>query len=159
MKALRCGMLALLLVIGPALAGGGWYSNSRFGFDLVLPDALSLVAEADNGDGASFASASGQILLTVWGGHIVMDDFVEDMSRRLELLDPESWNVTLKVITPDEMSFSGSKDGQVIYVRAIALCENQYAFFQLGYPLVRLHELDGMVEGLVKGFEGTRDCG
>lgn len=151
------GLLFLLAL--PALAGGGWYSNSRFGFDLVLPDTLSLAAEADSSDAASFASANGQILLTVWGGHIVMGDFVEDMSSRLELLDPESWNISLKVITPDEMSFSGSKDGQVIFVRAIALCENQYAFFQLGYPLGRLHELDGMVEGLVKGFEGTRECG
>lgn len=159
MKALWRGILALALTVGPTLAGGGWYSNSRFGFDLVLPDALSLVAEADNGDGATFASANGQILLTVWGGHILMEDFVEEMSGRLELLDPESWNVTLKVITPDSLSFSGRKDGQVIYVRGIALCENQYALFQLGYPLARLRELDGMVEGLVKGFEASGECG
>lgn len=153
-------VLALLLCTTPALAES-WhgYANDRFGYEVSVPPDLDLVAQSDNGDGATFKSSDGQQVLTVWGGNIIEGDFDYEVTTRLIALDDKSWNVTYKAVTPDWASFSGSRGGQVIYWRAIALCGGtQYAMFQFDYPLSRLHALKGTVERLVLSLAADGRC-
>lgn len=153
-------LIAALLFAAPALAET-WrgYANDRFGYEILIPPDLDMVAQSDNGDGATFKSSDGRQVLAVWGGNIIEGDFDYEVTTRLIALDEKSWNITYKAVTPTWASFSGSKGGQVIYWRAISLCGGtQYAMFQFDYPLSRLHALNDTVDRLVSTLAADGRC-
>lgn len=158
-------LLALIALLAFGLASPvlaeDWrlYANDRFGYEIPVPDSLRMVAQSDNGDGATFKSSNGRQVLTVWGGNIIEGDFEYEVTSRLVDLDENSWNITYKAVTPRWASFSGSRDGQVIYWRAIALCGgSQYAIFQFDYPLSQLSALDPTVTRMVRDFSADGRC-
>jgi hypothetical protein len=47
--------------------------------------------------------------------------------------EKDGWKLTYRRLTPRWASYSGVKDGQIRYVRAIAVCTDRAAFFVMNY--------------------------
>ena len=157
---MRTILIALLaLIVTPALAADwGQYENARFGYEIAVPPDFNGSGEADNGDGQLFTSQDGTQTLRVYGGNILEDDFELDVGRATEYLDGDGWDISYQRTTPSWASYSGSRQGFVLYVRTIALCAGtQYATFEYKYPRTALKAADAVVEKLVQSLRATGD--
>ncbi len=161
MRAPFLALLAILVIpalaVPPALASEwGHYENARFGYALDVPPDFTGGGEADNGDGQVFTSRDGTQTLRVYGGNILEDDFELEVGRATEYLDGEGWAISYQRTTPSWASYSGSKQGFVVYVRSIALCEGtQFATFEYRYPVKAMSAADPVVERLVRSLKAT----
>lgn len=145
---------AVLLFAAPVLAADwGEYVNSRYGFVVGVPPGFTGQGESDNGDGQVFRSRDGAQKLTVWGGFLTDGDFSSEMQARLADDAGEGWTITYQASTPQWISYSGTRQGSVIYARGIARCSDQYAMFRLQYPTADMSRLDAIVEKLVRSLK------
>ena len=155
---MRTILIALLtLIITPVLAADwGSYVNARFGYAVAVPPEFSGGGEADNGDGQVFTSRDGTQTLRVYGGNVMEQDFEIEVGRAAEYLDGEGWDISYQRTTPSWASYSGSRQGFVLYVRTIALCGGtQFATFAYRYPKTAIRDADPVVERLVGSLKGT----
>lgn len=152
-------LAALWLILAPTLAHA-WssYGNARFGYSIDIPTGFSPVAEADNGDGGVSTSADQKSLLTVWGGNLLDESLAEDFRTRLEALRGEGWDISYSRNTAGWASWSGSRQGRVLYGHAILLCDDQAAYFQFDYPQAELEAYKPVVERLVESFQNGQQC-
>jgi hypothetical protein len=68
------------------------------------------------------------------------------------------WRLSYERVTPSWASFSGTRNGIIVYARAIALCEGeQFASFELHYPERDLDEMHEVVARLVGSLAQTGD--
>jgi hypothetical protein len=68
------------------------------------------------------------------------------------------WRLSYERVTPSWASFSGTRNGIIVYARAISLCGGtQFASFELQYPEYDLDGMRGTVERLVRSLEPTAD--
>lgn len=150
-------IVAAALAASPVLAADwGQYENARFGYEIAVPPDFNGGGEADNGDGQVFTSKDGTQTLRVYGGNILEDDFEREVGRATAYLDGEGWTISYQRTTPSWASYSGSKQGFVLYVRSIALCEGtQYATFEYQYPTKAIADADPVVEKLVRSLRAT----
>jgi hypothetical protein len=161
---MRTTLIALVTLvafsISPALAADwGHYENARFGYEIAVPPNFNGSGEADNGDGQLFTSGDGTQILRVYGGNILEDDFELEVGRATEYLDGEGWAISYQRTTPSWASYSGSRQGFVMYVRTIALCEGtQFATFEYQYPQSAMKAADPVVEKLVRSLRATEDA-
>jgi hypothetical protein len=133
-------LLMLALLAAPAVAADGTspYGNVRFGYWVSIPAGFTCGPEADDSDGKSCTSADGMATLDVWGGFIDVPDsgsfgaqaaFDKASDQRDGLV------VTYQATGSNWASYSGMKDGRIVYVRMIGGCkDSQFAGFQLNYP-------------------------
>ncbi len=147
-------IIALVLVASPALSQDwGFYANARFGYGIDIPPGYSGEGEADNGDGQIFNSDDGTQLLRVYGAN-ALDGFEAAVASAMEKAREGGWNLSYERVTPSWASFSGTRNGIVVYARAIALCGGtQFASFELQYPERDLDEMHAVVERLVRSLE------
>ncbi len=157
MNKLLALIAAIALSATPALAADwGHYDNARFGYAVDVPPDFNGSGEADNGDGQLFTSKDGTQTLRVYGGNILEDDFEADVQHAMGYLTGDGWALSYQRATPSWASYSGSKQGFVIYVRSIALCEGtQYATFEYKYPTKAISAADPVVEKLVRSLRAT----
>lgn len=145
-------LLALLFVAAPAMAAE-WvrFDNSRFGYAVDVPPGFVQAGQAPaNDDGLRFASGNGTQRLTVWGGQIIEDSFESAVYASIGLAADDGWSIGYERVTPSWASFSGLRNGMVLYARAIALCGGQqYAAFELEYPERDLKAMSPVIERLV----------
>jgi hypothetical protein len=146
---------ALLLATPVLAAGWGSYENARFGYIVEVPPSYEGEGEADNGDGQIFTSDDGTQLLRVYGGN-ALDGFEATVNTAMGYARDDGWNLSYERVTPRWASFSGTKNGMIVYARAISLCGGeQYASFELQYPKRDLKPMNAVVERLVASFEAT----
>jgi hypothetical protein len=145
-------LVAVLLAL-PALADGwGRYINPRYGYHLPLPPGFSVVVEAENSDGGT--SSDGKADLSVWGANLLDTQFADEVAHRMASDEADGWALSYRNAKPTGASWSGTRDGRVLYMRAVPLCTDQAAFFRLEYPAAEVKEYDAVVKRMVDGFKG-----
>jgi len=157
---MRIILLTLLaFIVSPALAADwGSYENARFGYVVAVPPDFSGSGEADNGDGQLFTSRDGTQTLRVYGGNILEADFEADANAAIKAATGDGWAVSYERVTPSWASYSGSRQGLVLYVRSISLCAGtQYATFAYQYPKAAIRDADAVVEKLVRSLRDMGD--
>ena len=153
---MRWVLAVLLLWAGPALAAE-WthYDNARFGYGIDIPPGYSVVQDALNGDGVILKSPNGRATLRVYGGHDMEADFEASLATAMGYAEADGWVLSYKRVTPDWASYSGTRNGQILYTRAISICEGTgYAAFELVYPAAALAVLNPVVDRLVGSLRG-----
>lgn len=150
--------LILATCAGPALAED-WsiFDNSRFGYAVAVPPGFAPAGPPPaNGDGAMLASADGTQRLTVGGGNISEGSFEAAAQAAIGYVREEGWTVSYERVTPSWASYSGLRNGMVLYARSIALCGGaQYATFRYEYPERDLATLEPVVNRLAKSLRAT----
>lgn len=156
---MRTALLALLTLIAlaaPALAQGwGSYENARFGYVVDVPPGFVGQGEPANGDGQVFLSADGTQELRVFGGN-ALEGFEQRVVEAMGFARDDGWALSYERTTPSWASFSGTRNGLIVYARAIALCGGeQFASFQLIYPERDLDDMHEVIERLVASLGPT----
>jgi hypothetical protein len=148
--------LAMILLATPAAAQQwGEYENARFGYIIDVPPGYAGEGEADNGDGQIFSNPDGTQVLRVFGGN-ALEGFGARVAEVMAGAREAGWNLSYERVTPDWASFSGTRDGIIVYARAIPLCAGrQFASFELHYPEGDVDEMHAVVERLVDSLEPT----
>ena len=157
---MRSLFLLALLFLAPAALAADWssYDNARFGYAIAVPPGFSGAGEADNGDGQVFNSADGTQSLRAWGGNVIADDFEAEVAASMGYARDDGWDLSYERVTPSWASWSGSRNGIILYARMISLCRgSQYAAFQLEYPERDLKAMNAVVERLVGSLRATGD--
>ena len=152
-------LLSLLLVFTPILAAAaGWapYVNGRFGYAVDIPPGFSLVNEADNGDGRSYAN--GSATLAVWGNYLAAGPFEDDVADRRATYKREGWDLSYDRQTAGWASLSGTRGDRILYHRTIRLCDDAAASFVLEYPVSMKAEISPLVGKLVKSLHPAEGC-
>jgi hypothetical protein len=134
------------------------YLNSRFGYQIDLPSTFKVVSVADNGDGQSLQSSDGSATLLVWGNYITQEGFQAETSWRRESYVEDGWRITYEKASAAWASFSGLKNGRILYVREIALCGGAIGNFALEYPQAEQKSFGPLVQALVKSLEAPKHC-
>lgn len=148
-----------LLLAAPAFAGGWWsYDNPRFSYAIELPDEFAVSIHPDNGDGLALAPLDKSAKLIVFGVHAAQGDFSSQAKLRMALAKSDSWQVSYSKLAPRSVSFSGMRQDRILYVRGVALCNGDAAFFQIDYPKADMHRYDAVVMRLVRSLRPSEKC-
>ena len=151
-------LLPLLLASATPAADWSTYENARFGYAIAVPADFAGSGEAPNGDGQVFRSADGTQLLRVYGGHTIEQSFEASVNAAMNYARDAGWSLSDKRVTPSWASYSGLRNGMVLYARAITLCGGgQFASFELEYPERDLQEMHAVVDRLVAALQPTGD--
>jgi hypothetical protein len=154
MRLLLVLLLALLAAPLALAQSGDLYANARFGYAVAVPPGFVGMGEAANGDGQRFRSRDGTQNLAIWGGHLLEADFEQHVAAALRAAAESGWALSYERATPRWASWSGSRNGLVLYARHIALCDGtSYAAFELTYPQRDLARMDAVVERLVASLK------
>ena len=158
-----CG-LALGAALLPSLAlaaSAERYGNARFGYWLTIPAGFVCGEESDNGDGKSCRSKDGTARLAVWGGYtdtVAGDGFEGEVAFEMASDKKDGLKITYQATTPTWASYSGTKNGRIVYVRMISGCrDTQYAAFQLEYPPNKVAAMNPVIDKLVPSLQ-QRTC-
>jgi hypothetical protein len=150
-------VLVLAAILSPAFAQDrDTYENIRYGYVLDIPAGFRGEGEADNGDGQLFRPDDGTRELRVYGRTLMIPEFERAAEDSITYHSNEGWAVTYKRVTPSWASYSGTRNGLVLYVRMIALCgEDQSVSAELTYPERDIAAMDEVVELVVSSLKPT----
>ena len=152
-------ILFLLVLLLPAAAfAQDWepYANPRFGFAVEIPPGFTLVQEAGNGDGRTYAN--GEAKLLVWAHYLTTGPFEEEVASRRKTYRQEGWDLSYDRQTAGWASLSGTLVDSVLYHRMIALCDDAVASFVLEYPQSMKADMSPFVGRLVKSLRPAEGC-
>lgn len=160
---MRRGLFAIALLPGlalPAAAADDWhpYANPRFGYTVEIPPGFEMQKQANNGDGASFHADDNGATLIVLGTHPPGGYFETDVAERIGYEKEDRWRILFSRVTPAWASYSGARDREVFYTRAIALCDGSAAYFRLQYRKSRLTSFDGVISRMAAALRPSEVC-
>ncbi|WP_047463141.1 hypothetical protein [Rhizobium rhizogenes] len=149
----------LFLSVAPAQAADWWsYDNAHFGYAIELPSEFRLSARSDDGNGLTLTPADQSARLLVLGANTLNGDFSAEANIRVARAKDEGWQISYSKSTSRGISFSGTRQGHIIYVRGVALCNGAAAFFQMDYPKASMQRYDAVVMRLVRSLHPTKKC-
>ena len=151
--------ILLILMLLPTLAfADDWepYANARFGFAVDIPPGFTLVQEADNGDGRTYAK--GEAKLSVFAQYLATGPFEDEVAARRKTYLDEGWDLSYDRQTAGWASLSGTLVDSILYHRMIALCDDAAASFVLEYPQSMKADMSPFVGRLVKSLHPTEGC-
>ena len=155
---MRLFLFVGIAMLCPAIvlaAEWGRYDNVRFGYGVDVPPGFIGRGEADNGDGQVFAGPGGD-LLRGDGGNAMAETFEDAVNAGMGYAEDAGWALSYQRVTPTWASYSGTRNGRILYARAIALCGGrQFASFELEYPQRELQPMNPVVEHLVRSLRAT----
>jgi len=154
-------VLALLSALAfPATAEDDWhpYADSRFGYTVDIPPGFEMRAQAEAGEGARFHSNDNGATLIVFGTHPEGGDFETDVTERIAYEKADGWRIIFSRVSPEWASFSGARDREVFYARAIALCDGSVAYFRLQYRTSKLTSFDGVISRMAAALSPAEGC-
>lgn len=125
------------------------------GFVFDLPPEFAPTSQT-NENATFFAGPSGASL-AVGGGPLDEGGFRATIRNNMDADRAEGWNITYERLTGGWASYSGIRDGQIRYVRAIPLCKNRIAVFVLDYSRAEKTAYDPVVVRMVRSLRST-DC-
>ena len=140
---------------GAFAADGQHYVNVWYRYAIDLPPGFSAVAESGNGDGGFSYSADRKSQLKVWGVNAILKSFTLDVKNRIESAEGDGWTITYRKMAGRSASWSGERQGRIIYGRSIRVCDDSVAAFELEYPQEAKDAFDPVVDNLVKSFKPT----
>ena len=151
--------LAVLLSVPAFAADWTSYENPRFGYELLIPpDYGPHGPPPENGDGQVFIRDDGTQLLRVYGGNLVDRDFRDAVGLAMDAATERGWSLSYKRVTQRWASYSGTRDGMILYARAITLCRGtQFASFEIEYPASDLDAMHSVIERMVPSLKATGD--
>ncbi|PST26443.1 hypothetical protein C7U60_05355 [Mesorhizobium plurifarium] len=160
---MRRAFIAFLLLAvsaSPAATDDDWhpYANPRFGYTVDIPPGFAMGPEADNGDGARFHAEDNGATLMVFGTHPLDGDFETDVAERIGYEKQDDWRIIFSRVTPAWASFSGARESDVFYTRAIALCDGSAAYFRLQYRKSKLTSFDGVISRMASALRPSDGC-
>ena len=131
------------------------YHNARFGYSISYPQQiLTPQPESDNGDGRRFVSADGQVILTVYGGHNVMESSIQDAySEQRASRIASGCAPSYQRVKDNWFVLSGACQGTIYYQKTM-LAQGQFKSFLFEYPQERKAEFDGVVTEIARSFRG-----
>lgn len=153
-------LIALLLFSPvPAFAADWWsYDNAGFGYAIELPSEFHLAASSDDTDRLSLSPADRSASLQVFGTVVANGDFTSEANGRVALARDQGWKISYSKSNSRGISFSGTKQGRIVYVRGVALCNGAAAFFQMDYSKADMQRYDAVVMRLVRSLRSTKKC-
>jgi hypothetical protein len=151
----RTMALALAIGAGPAASQQpDWepFGFKESGFVFEVPPGFEMSQTAETGQGATFDGPNGA-RLAVWGADLEREDFKAQIDSQLAQDRKEGWELTYIRVTADWASYSGTKEDQIRYFRAITVCGGRAAVFLFDYPRSEKIAYDPVVVRLVRSFE------
>ncbi|TPI29155.1 hypothetical protein FJW08_18915 [Mesorhizobium sp. B3-2-1] len=146
-------LLSLVVGIMPTspLGAQGWqaFGIRHFGFVFDVPPGFVLTQHSDQG--AAFEGKN-KAFLAVWGAQLGNPSFRTEIEHRMAVNEKDGWKLTYKRVTPQWASYSGLKDGQVLYVRAIKVCGDRAALFTVSYSRDEKIPYDPIVIRMVRSL-------
>lgn len=152
-------LLSLLVLLLPVSAFAvDWqpYVNARYGYAVEIPPGFTLVNEADNGDGRTYAN--GKTTLAVWAHYLTAGPFEEEVADRRTTYQQEGWDLSYDRQTAGWASLSGTRGDTIVYHRVIRLCDDAVASFVLEFPKGEKPEYSPVVSKLVKSLHPAEGC-
>ena len=153
-------LIALLLLSpAPAFAADWWsYDNAGLGYTIELPSEFHLSVPSDDANRLSLSPADRSAMLQVFSSIIPNGDFATEANVRVALAKDQGWKISYSKSNSRGISFSGTKQGRIVYVRGVALCNGGAAFFQMDYSKADMQRYDAMVMRLVRSLRPTKKC-
>ena len=146
--------MAMFLAIPDLLLAQEWtaFGIREAGFTFEVPPGFSLDHLANDGQDAAFMGPDGASLV-VRGDRLSGENFRAKVEAQMAQDESEGWNVTYRRLTGDWASYSGVKDGIIRYFRAIAICDERAAVFQMDYSQSNKVAYDPIVIRMVRSLE------
>jgi hypothetical protein len=122
------------------------------GFVFDVPPEFALDQVAKDGTGPTFVYPK-NATLTVWGDKLPGSEFEAKIKAQLNKDESAGWDISYRRIMPTWASYSGIKDDKIRYFRAIAICNDRVAVFQLDYDRANKVAYDPVVTRMVKSLK------
>ncbi len=153
-------LIALLFLYPASAFAADWwsYDNAGFGYAIELPSEFHLATPSNDADRLSLSPVDRSASLQVFGTMIANGDFTSEANGRVALARDDGWKISYSKSNSRGISFSGTKQGRIVYVRGVALCNGAAAFFQMDYSKTDMHRYDAVVMRLVRSLRSTRKC-
>ncbi|WP_095203436.1 hypothetical protein [Mesorhizobium carmichaelinearum] len=142
---------ACILYSTALVQGKPWqhFGVKEFGFIFDVPPGFALSQRSDQG--AAFEGER-QAFLAVWGARLGKASFEAEIEHRMVQDETDGWRLTYRRLTPKWASYSGVKDGQIRYVRAIKVCADRAALFTINYSRDEKVPYDPVVVRMVRSL-------
>jgi hypothetical protein len=151
-------LTCVIAVLGCSTAGAvSWteFTDPRFGFRMEIPAEYQLSYETEQQNGRFFHTRTGDFLAT-WFSPASEGTFAADVRLRQEQDEANGWAISYERITPTWASYSGTKGGEIRYVRAVDICGEGAAYFVIDYPVTSKRTYDPIVTHMVRSLRPTR---
>ncbi|MER8402264.1 hypothetical protein [Mesorhizobium sp. M0306] len=125
------------------------FGVKQFGFVFDVPPGFVLTQRSDQG--AAFQGKNGAFL-AVWGARLGKASFRAEIEHRIVEDEKAGWKVTYRRVKPTWASYSGLRDGQIRYVRIIAICNDRAALFTMNYSRSEKIPYDPVVLRMVRSL-------
>lgn len=125
------------------------FGVKQFGFVFDVPPGFVLTQRSDQG--AAFQGKNGAFL-AVWGARLGKASFRAEIEHRIVEDEKAGWKVTYRPVKPTWASYSGLRDGQIRYVRVIAICNDRAALFTMNYSRSEKILYDPIVVRMVRSL-------
>jgi len=128
----------------------GEFGFKTAGFVFEVPPGFEISENAE--DAASFEGPNGALLI-VFGEELAKRDFKAQIDSQMAQDRSDGWELSYIRVAPDWASYSGTKEDQIRYVRAITVCGDRVAVFVFDYPRSEKLAYDPVVERLVRTLD------
>ncbi|AZO55663.1 MULTISPECIES: hypothetical protein [unclassified Mesorhizobium] len=149
-------LLSLVVTMTPTslLGAEGWqaFGIKHFGFVFDVPPGFALTQRSDQG--AAFEGKN-NAFLAVWGAQLGEASFRAEIEHRMAVNEMDGWRLTYKRVRSQWASYSGLKDGQILYVRAIKVRDDRAALFTVKYNRDEKVPYDPIVVRMVRSLRAV----
>ena len=128
------------------------FGVERFGFVFDIPPGFVLAQRSENGDGATFEGPNGATL-AVWGADLEGREFLTGIRNQMREDEGDGWRITYERLTKEWASYSGVKERQIRYARAIKVCGDRAAVFVIDYKRSEKIPYDPVVTRMVRSLK------
>ncbi len=126
------------------------FGIKQFGFTFDVPPSFVLTQHSDQG--GAFQGKN-DAFLVVGGAQLGNASFRTEIEHRMVEDAKDGWMLTYRRVTPVWASYSGTRGGQIRYVRAIAICNNRAALFTINYSRAEKIPYDQVVVRMVRSLK------
>jgi hypothetical protein len=132
------------------------YTLPQLGFTFEAPSGFVLTPNNGSTNRLTFDGPNGAYL-AVGGGSPAEQGFVSSVEEQMRQDEQDGWHLTYRRITPRWASYSGIRDGQIRYARAILVCGARVTVFVVDYDQDEKVAYDPVVTRMVRSMK-ERGC-
>ncbi|MER8920631.1 hypothetical protein [Mesorhizobium sp. M0802] len=121
----------------------------QLGFSFDIPPNFVLTQNSEQG--AAFQGPR-DAFLVVWGARLGKASFRAEIEHRMIEDEKAGWRLTYRRLAPKWASYSGVKNGEIRYVRAIMVCNRRAALFTMNYRKSEKKPYDPVVVRMVRSL-------
>jgi hypothetical protein len=151
------GLLTIMVTTPVGAQDWSLLRDQEFGYQVPIPPSYDLTLRPDAGNSRLYHNSRGD-LLAVWAGSSATGSFSANVADRRRQDEEAGWDISYEWITQDWASYSGSRDGQIRYVRAIRFCGDRTAFFLIDYQQSEKTRYDPIVTRMVRQMRSSGRC-